>query len=192
MFGRPASHFVREGPDKLRAALIRHLVIPCKVRAAAPSLAETKVFETLRRIFPSVKRFLQGWLINTLAVLVAVWIVPGIRYEKPLDLLLASLILGILNAVLRPFLLFLALPLVLFTLGLFTFFINALLLYFVGNAFGLGFFVDSFGAAFLGALIISVVSVILSTLTGTGRTRIALRHRGRPSNHNGEGPIIDI
>src|SRR5438876_10309795 len=79
-----------------------------------------------------VKKFIQSWFINTLAVLVAVYLVKGIRYDKPLDLLVASLLLGILNAVLRPILLFLALPLLIVTLGLFTLVINALLLYFVG------------------------------------------------------------
>src|SRR5258708_7327559 len=49
-----------------------------------------------------VKKFLQSWLINTLAVLVAVYIVPGIHYRSWLDLFVASLLLGILNAVIRP------------------------------------------------------------------------------------------
>ena len=59
-----------------------------------------------------MKQFLARWAINTMAVLVAVYIVPGIHYGKPLDLLVASLILGILNAFLRPFLMFLALMIV--------------------------------------------------------------------------------
>ena len=76
-----------------------------------------------------MKRFLQSWVINTLAVLVAVYLVSGIHYEKWLDLFAASLVLGILNAVIRPVLMFLALPLLIFTLGPFTLIINALLLY---------------------------------------------------------------
>src|SRR6266567_4431850 len=99
-----------------------------------------------------VKKFIQSWLINTLAVLVAVYVVKGIHYEQPLDLFVASLLLGILNAVLRPILLILALPLLLFTLGLFMLVINALLLYFVGFVLHPHFYVDSFGAAFWGAL----------------------------------------
>ena len=77
-----------------------------------------------------MKKFLQVWLINTLAVLVAVYMVKGIHYERPLDLAVASLVLGVLDAVLRPLLLLVALPLLLFTLGLFTLIVNALVLYF--------------------------------------------------------------
>ena len=82
-----------------------------------------------------ILRFSQAWLINTLAVLVAVYIVPGIHFSKDSGLLapfIASLVLGILNAFIRPILMLLALPLLIFTLGLFTLVINALLLYFVG------------------------------------------------------------
>ena len=141
-----------------------------------------------------MKRFLQSWVINTLAVLVAVYMVPGIHYERGLDVLAASLLLGILNAVLRPVLLVLALPLLIFTLGLFLFVINALVLYFVGFLLKPHFYVDGFGAAFLGALVISFVSVIFNSLTGSGSTRIHMEHRRRPpgSGHNGGGPIIDV
>ncbi len=139
-----------------------------------------------------MRKFIQSWLINTLAVLVAASILSGIRYERRLDLFVASLLLGIFNAVLRPILLFLALPLVIFTLGLFTFFINAMLLYFVGWMLRPHFYVESMWAAFWGALIISFVSVVLNTLTGTGSSRIRVQHRRRPPDGGGEGPVIDI
>ncbi len=139
-----------------------------------------------------MKKFIQSWLINTLAVLVAVHVVSGIHYERWQDLLVASLILGILNAFLRPVLLFLALPLVIFTLGLFTFFINAMLLYFVAYVLRPHFTVESFWAAFWGALIISLVGLILNTLTGTGRSRVSVRKRPRPPENGGKGPVIDI
>ena len=77
-------------------------------------------------------RFLDVWLINTLAVLIAYYIVPGIHLNRWSDLLIASALLGIINAFIRPILMFFALPLLIFTLGLFTFVINALLLYSVG------------------------------------------------------------
>jgi len=150
------------------------------------ALAETKACGA-----PRLKKFIQSWLINTLAVLVAVRLVPGIHYQRWIDLVIASLLLGILNAVLRPVLLILALPLVIFTLGLFTFFINAMLLYLVGW-FLPTFSVDSFWAAFWGALVIGLVSLILNTLTGTGSSRISVRHRRRPPNDRGDGPVIDI
>src|SRR3979409_1353554 len=105
-----------------------------------------------------LKKFIQSWLINTLAVLVAVYLVKGIHYQKPLDLCVASLLLGILNAVLRPIIMLLALPLLIFTLGLFMLVINGLLLYFVGFMLRPHFFVDDFWSAFGGALIISIIS----------------------------------
>jgi putative membrane protein len=145
---------------------------------------------------PRLKKFIQTWLITTLAVLVAVYIVPGIHYDRsrPLDLFVASLVLGILNAVLRPILLFLALPLLIFSLGLFMLVINALLLRFVGYLLQPHFIVDSFGAAFWGGLIISFVSLVLNTLTGTGNSRIHVERRTPPrSDHrDGGGPVIDI
>jgi putative membrane protein len=140
-----------------------------------------------------VKRFIQSWLINTFAVLVSVYVVPGIHYSKPVDLLAASLLLGILNAVLRPVLLFLALPLLILTLGLFTLVINAVVLYFVGYLLRPLFYVDSFGAAIWGALIIGIISIILNTLTGAGHSRIHIqRHRRPPKDGDDGGSIIDV
>jgi putative membrane protein len=148
----------------------------------------------LGRLRGPVKKFFQSWLIDTLAVLVAVYLVKGIHYEKWLDLLVASLVLGILNAVLRPIILFLALPLVLVTLGLFILVINAFLLYFVGYLMRPHFYVDSFAAAFWGALIVSFVSMVLNTATGTGGSRFYFQRRRRPPNSGpgGDGPVIDV
>ena len=139
-------------------------------------------------------RFLGSWLINTLAVVVAAIILRGhIRYEKPADLIIAALLLGILNAFVRPILMLLALPLLIFTLGLFTLVINALLLYFVGVLMGAHFQVDSFGFAFLGAIIISLVSLALNALTGTGNTRVTFQHRQHPpKSDKDDGPVIDV
>jgi len=139
-----------------------------------------------------LKSFLQSWLICTLAVLVAVYLVPGVRYEKPLDLVVASLLLGILNAVLRPLLLLVALPLLVLTLGLFYFVINALLLWFVGSLLRPHFYVEGFSAAFWGALVISLVSTILNTLTGAGRSRVVIQRQKPPPRNDGNGPVIDV
>ncbi len=141
-------------------------------------------------------RFLESWLINTLAVLVAVALLHGhVTYQRWSDLFIASLLLGILNAFIRPVLMLLALPLLIFTLGLFTLVINALLLYFVGSLLAPHFQVDSFGFAFLGALIISVVSVALNILTGAGNTRLTFQRRQRPppkKTDGDDGPVIDV
>jgi putative membrane protein len=144
---------------------------------------------------PGFKKFMRSWLINTLAVLVAVHIVPGIHFQggNLWTPFVTSLLLGILNAFIRPILMLFALPLLLFTLGLFTFVINALLLYLVGLILSPHFQVESFGSAFLGALLISVVSALLNLLTGMGRARVTFRHRRRPPDSGGGGgPVIDI
>lgn len=143
-----------------------------------------------------LKDFLLRWLITTAAVLVATRIVPGINYDKPVDLIVATLVLGILNAVLRPLLTLLALPLVLLTLGLFYFIINALLLYFVGSVVS-GFHVDSFWTAFWGGLVISFISLVLNSLTGVGNARVSVRRGGPPPppydrGDDGGGPVIDV
>ena len=76
----------------------------------------------------NLKPFLQRWAITTVAVLVAANVVTGIRYDTTGGLLAASLLLGILNAFLRPVMLLLSLPLLILTLGMFTLVINAILL----------------------------------------------------------------
>ncbi len=127
-------------------------------------------------------------------VLVAVYVLKGIHYERPLDLLVASLVLGILNSIIRPVLVVLALPLLVFTLGLFLLVINAVVLYFVGFLLRPHFYVQDFRSAFWGALIISVVSLVLNTLTGTGSARVKIERRRPPppDSDRGGGPVIDI
>jgi putative membrane protein len=143
-----------------------------------------------------VKKFLQSWAINTLAVLIAVYVVSGIHYRQPLDLLAASLLLGILNAGLRPILMLVALPLLLFTLGLFTLVINAGLLYLVGTLLRPYFSIDSFWSAFWGALVISLVSVVLNSMIGSANSKVRVtKAKGRPPprrDDDGQGPIIDV
>ena len=140
-------------------------------------------------------RFLQSWIINTLAVLVAAAVLhKHISYDSKLEnLLIASLLLGILNAFVRPILMLIALPLLIFTLGLFTLVINALLLYFVGQLLEPSFHVDSFRYAFLGAAIISFISVALNVLTGNARVSVQRRPPGPPKTPgDGGGPVIDV
>ena len=142
-----------------------------------------------------MKKFLQSWLINTLAVLVAVYVLRDkIIYDKPLDLAVASLLLGILNAVIRPVLMFLTLPLLIVTLGLFLLVINACLLYLVGYLMHPHFYVKDFLSAFWGALIISIIGLVLNTLTGTGSSRLRFEKRSsrRSDRDSGSGPVIDV
>jgi putative membrane protein len=137
-------------------------------------------------------RFLLSWLINTLAVGLAVMILRGhIHYDTNFDLVLASLLLGILNAFVRPILMLLALPLLIFTLGLFMFVINGLVLYLVGALLQPRFTVDSFLYAFLGAAIISFFSMLLNVLTGNNAS--VQRRPPPPRNKDdGNGPVVDI
>jgi putative membrane protein len=141
-----------------------------------------------------LKEFLQRWIITTVSVLVAAQVVPKIHYDNWRALLIATLVLGLLNAFIKPILFFVSLPLLILTLGLFTLVINAVLLYFVANLVK-GFHVDSFGSALVGALIVSLMTIALNSLTRSGNSRIEI-HRGKPRPPNkpdsGDGPIIDV
>jgi putative membrane protein len=113
-------------------------------------------------------RLLLRILINAAALWVATQIVPGVTHTGPwLSLLLVALVFGVLNAFVRPILKLLTCPLILLTLGLFTFVINAIVLWLtsaISESLGIGFHVTGFGAAFLGALVVTVVSVLLTVL----------------------------
>jgi putative membrane protein len=138
-------------------------------------------------------RFLQSWIINTVAVLLAVIILRNhISYGDKLEnLLIASFLLGILNAFVRPILMLIALPLLIFTLGLFMLVINALLLCFLSVLLPF-FHVDSFGYAFLGAIIISVISIALNLLTGNARANVKIQRRPPPLPKKPDDDVIDV
>jgi len=106
-------------------------------------------------------RFLARLLLNGLAIIVAAWLIPGLQLAGPGSALIAGAILGIVNALVRPVLLLLTLPFTLITLGLFIFVVNALCLGLTA-ALVPGFEINGFGAAFFGALIVTIVSWILN------------------------------
>lgn len=112
--------------------------------------------------------FLIRLLINTVALWVAAKTVSGIAFTGGgLTLLLVALVFGVLNAVVRPVLKLLTFPLFILTLGLFTFVLNALMLWMtsgISAALDLGFHVEGFRPAFCGAVVISIVSIVLSLL----------------------------
>jgi len=145
---------------------------------------------------PGQKRLLHfggNWAINTLAVAVAAALLrPHIDYQRWSYLLFASLVLGLLNAFVRPILLLLALPLLIFTLGLFTLVINAVLLYFVGALMRPHFQVDSFLYAFLGALIISIVSILMNIVTGNARMTIQGKTGDKQKDKKSDDDVIDV
>ena len=105
-------------------------------------------------------------LINAGALWAATQFVSGISFTGDIPrFLVVALVFGLLNALVRPILLLLSFPLLILTLGLFTFVLNAgilMLLGFLSEALGLGFRVEGFVPAFIGALIVTVVSFVLS------------------------------
>ncbi|HNK62820.1 MAG TPA: phage holin family protein [Anaerolineales bacterium] len=113
-------------------------------------------------------KFIFRWLINAVALYVAVWIVPGIEYYSDwVGILWLALIIGLLNALVRPLLKFLTCPLIILTLGFFTLVINTgilLLASNIGQSLGIGLMVDGFGSALLGSIIMSLVSVVMSVI----------------------------
>jgi putative membrane protein len=124
-----------------------------------------------------MRHFAFRWIVTTFAVFVAAPIV-GINYGDRLGCLLgASLLLGIVNAFIRPILLLLSLPLILVTLGVFILIINALMLKVVG-AIVPCFEVPGFWSAFFGAIIISIVSWLLSAFFrgSDGRVHVLTHH----------------
>jgi len=108
-------------------------------------------------------RFLIRWLINAVALYLTTLIVRGVQVPNFGAAVLAALVLGIVNAVLRPVVLLLTLPLNILTLGLFTFVVNALMLYIVAAATHL-IVLQNMLAAFVGAIVLSVISFLLSHL----------------------------
>ncbi len=105
-------------------------------------------------------------LINAAALWVAVRFIPGISFTgNPVLLLAVALVFGVVNTIVKPIVTLLSLPAVFLTLGLFLLVINAVMLWFTGwlsTSLGLGFRVEGFGAAFLGAIVVSLVAWALS------------------------------
>lgn len=114
-------------------------------------------------------------LINAGALWAATTLVPGISFTGDTSrFLVVALVFGLLNALVRPLLLLLSLPLLILTLGLFTFVLNALVLMMLGalsEGLSLGFHVNGFFPAFVGALIVSVVSLLLSVAAKPNEVR---------------------
>lgn len=113
------------------------------------------------------RRILLRLLINALALWAAVEIVPGIYAEDPLTIIIVALIFGLVNALIRPIVAFFTCPMIILTLGLFIFVLNALMLWFTGwvaGLFGLGFGIQGFWPAFWGALVVSLVSFAISLI----------------------------
>jgi putative membrane protein len=115
-------------------------------------------------------RFLARVLLNALAIGVAAWLVPGVQLSGPLPAVVAGILLGFVNALVKPILILLTLPFTLVTLGFFLFVVNAI-------CFGLtaalvpGFDLSGFSAAFFGALVVTLVSWVVSALVADAQNQ---------------------
>jgi putative membrane protein len=127
--------------------------------------------------------FLLRWSINLLALVVAAKLIDGIRIDSIAMGILAAGIFGIVNAVIRPLVLLLTLPITVLTLGLFTFVINAVMLQIVASLVP-GFTIETFRAAFWGGLVISIVSWVLNIFVN-GDGRVVYLHT-RPRDGDGK------
>jgi putative membrane protein len=108
-------------------------------------------------------RLILVWLINTLALIAVAYLMPSISVSSFSSALVAALVLGLVNTVIRPILVLLTLPVTVLTLGLFILVINGLLFWLVGS-FIQGFYVPGFWPAFWGAIVYSLISWLLSAL----------------------------
>jgi putative membrane protein len=106
------------------------------------------------------------FVLNALAVMAAAYIVPGITVQSFWAALIAALVIGLVNALVRPVLLLLTLPVNILTLGLFTLVVNALMFWLAASLVS-GFHVSGFGAAFWGAIVFWLVSWFTNSLIGT-------------------------
>lgn len=123
--------------------------------------------------------FLLRIVITTLAILLAVTVIPGIEAGGILSVLGAGLVLGLINAVVRPILLVLTLPLTLVTLGFFLLLLNAFCLW-ITSLLVKGFVVQGFWPAFFGALVVSVVSWLLTAFLSDQGEVIVITERASP------------
>lgn len=108
-----------------------------------------------------MKIILKKWFILSIAIYLASVLINGFSVETATAIIIASALLGIFNVFIKPILIFITLPINLLTLGLFTFVINALLLYMVSSIVK-GIYLDSFWSALLASIIISILSMIIN------------------------------
>ena len=139
-------------------------------------------------------KLLIRWAISALSLFSAAWLVPGIHVDDGRGWIvyaIMAVVLGLANALIRPFLKLLTCPLIMLTLGVFTLVINALTLLIASaianNWLQVGFYVDGFWPAFWGAIIVSVVSIVLNAFVSDekeDRKRRERRERQRRNQHH--------
>ena len=129
--------------------------------------------------FQQLRSVILRWLITSLAIFAAIYLVPGIHFTGPgWQLGIIAAIFSMVNLLLRPILMLITCPMIILTLGLFSVAINALMLILTANVavyLGIEYSIDSFTTAFIGALVISFTSLILNMLAGEGSVRVEVR-----------------
>src|SRR3989338_6289384 len=131
------------------------------------------------------------WLVNTLALIIVVEVIPGIEAGSFATVVAAALILWLFNAFLRPVVIFFTLPLHVISLGFFTLIINGLMLFLVSKIVE-GFYVHNFVSAFWGALLFSIISFLLNLfIDSRGKVRVRF-YRSAPSPRRSAKDIIDV
>ncbi|MFY9329602.1 MAG: phage holin family protein [Georgfuchsia sp.] len=122
--------------------------------------------------------FLFQWLITSLSLWASSYVFAGIKFDSTRALIISALLLGFANAIVRPLLFILTLPLTLLTFGLFLLVINALMILLV-SALVKGFTVSGFWTAFFASIFISVLSFLIGAfVTGDGQPPLQLPHGG--------------
>jgi putative membrane protein len=129
--------------------------------------------------FTQLRSVVLKWLITSLAIFAAIYLVPGIYFTGPgWQLGIIAAIFSMVNLLIRPILMLITCPMIILTLGLFSVAINALMLILTANVavyLGIEYSIDSFTTAFIGALVISFTSLVLNMLAGEGSVRVEVR-----------------
>ncbi len=129
--------------------------------------------------------FFIRWWVNVIALLGVVLFIPGIHVDKFQTALLAALVLGLVNAFLRPMLIAFTMPLTILSLGLFTLVINGFLFFLVSRIVP-GFTVDSFWSAVWGALVFGIFSFMINLLIApSANVKVRMAPSGNPTGYRG-------
>jgi putative membrane protein len=130
--------------------------------------------------FQTLRRMVLQWLITSLAIFAAFKVVEGIRFEgNGWEIGIVAMIYSIINVLIRPILTFVSCSMIVLTLGLFTFVINAGLLLLTSNfatSLGINFHVDTFWAALWGSVVISLVSFVLNLFAGENQINVTVKN----------------
>ena len=138
-----------------------------------------------------MKNFLIKWLVNIVALFIIIHIVAGVSAASWGAIITAALVIGLLNAFVRPLLIMLTLPISILTMGLFTLVINAFLFY-MASKFVIGFEVINFWSAFWAALLFSIISSILNFIFAANVNIHRASFRGGDPRRIHDDNVIDV